>query len=178
MKNEIVANNLTAGYGQGFHFENLNLIIPSGKITSLIGANGSGKSTILKTMSRLIQPTHGEVYIDGKSIFHMNTREVAKKLAILPQSATAPEGISVEELVANGRFPHISGMRRLSVEDREIVHWAMEACNIEELSKKGSGHPFRRSKTEGLDCYGTCTKDRYSVITVVYPTGGKYPSKW
>ena len=136
MKNEIVANNLTAGYGQGFHFENLNLIIPSGKITSLIGANGSGKSTILKTMSRLIQPTHGEVYIDGKSIFHMNTREVAKKLAILPQSATAPEGISVEELVANGRFPHISGMRRLSVEDREIVHWAMEACNIEELSKR------------------------------------------
>ncbi|MDD3139297.1 MAG: ABC transporter ATP-binding protein [Lachnospiraceae bacterium] len=136
MKNAVVAESLAAGYTDGFCFKQLNLNIKQGKITTLIGANGSGKSTILKCMSRLISPKEGCVCLDGQSIFKMPTKAVAKRLALLPQNSKTPEGITVEELVENGRFPYRKNMSRMTAEDRKIVEWAMEVCNIQEFAAR------------------------------------------
>ena len=127
---ELYANGLSAGYTDGFHIRELDLSIPSGKITSLIGANGSGKSTILKALTRLIPKDQGNVYLDGKSIYQIPTKEIARKLAILPQNAQCPDALTVEELVENGRYPHRRRFGGLTAEDREVVYWAMKACGV------------------------------------------------
>ena len=127
---ELYANGLSAGYTDGFHIRELDLSIPSGKITSLIGANGSGKSTILKALTRLIPKDQGNVYLDGKPIYQIPTKEIARKLAILPQNAQCPDALTVEELVENGRYPHRRRFGGLTAEDREVVYWAMKACGV------------------------------------------------
>ncbi|MGM0710439.1 ABC transporter ATP-binding protein [Brevibacillus parabrevis] len=116
---------LDIGYGELSIVKDLNISIPSGKITALVGANGSGKSTILKTLARIMKPTGGHVFLDGKSIHQQSTKEVAKQLAILPQNPTAPDGLTVSELVTYGRFPHQKGFGSLTKEDKEIVQWAI-----------------------------------------------------
>lgn len=110
--------------------EDLNIQIPDGQITALVGANGSGKSTILKAMARIMQPTGGQVLLDGKSIHKQSTREVAKQMAILPQNPTAPEGLTVTELVSFGRFPYQKGFGSLQSEDKEMVQWAIEVTGM------------------------------------------------
>lgn len=110
--------------------EDLNIQIPDGKITALVGANGSGKSTILKAMARIMQPTGGQVLLDGKSIHKQSTREVAKQMAILPQNPTAPEGLTVTELVSFGRFPYQKGFGSLQPEDKDMVQWAIEVTGM------------------------------------------------
>ena len=127
---ELYANGLSAGYTDGFHIRELDLSIPSGKITSLIGANGSGKSTILKALTRLIPKDQGNLYLDGQSIYQIPTKEIARKLAILPQNAQCPDALTVEELVENGRYPHRRRFGGLTAEDREVVYWAMKACGV------------------------------------------------
>ncbi|MGN7454221.1 ABC transporter ATP-binding protein [Paenibacillus pasadenensis] len=114
----------------------LNLRIPQGKITALVGSNGSGKSTILKTMARLMSPQNGQVLLDGKSIHKQSTREVAKELAILPQNPTAPDGLTVQELVSYGRFPYQKGFSSMRKEDREIVAWALDATGMTEFADR------------------------------------------
>ncbi|GAK41360.1 ABC transporter ATP-binding protein [Paenibacillus urinalis] len=124
---------LSIAYEDRLIVENLNIQIPQGKITALVGANGSGKSTILKTMARLMQPKAGQVLLDGKSIHKQSTREVAKQLAILPQNPTAPEGLTVTELVSYGRFPYQKGFGSLKEEDKKMVEWAIEATGLNEF---------------------------------------------
>lgn len=109
---------------------NLNLSIPDAKITALVGANGSGKSTILKSLARIMKIKGGQVYLDGKSIHQRTTKEVAKELAILPQNPTAPEGLTVSELVSYGRFPHQKGFGSLTKEDKETISWAIEVTGM------------------------------------------------
>ncbi|MDO7906461.1 ABC transporter ATP-binding protein [Paenibacillus sp. JX-17] len=121
---------LDIAYEDRLIVQNLNISIPEGQITALVGANGSGKSTILKTMARLMQPKAGSVLLDGKSIHKQSTREVAKQLAILPQNPTAPEGLTVAELVSYGRFPYQKGFGSLKAEDRRMVEWAIEATGM------------------------------------------------
>lgn len=113
--------------------EDLNIEIPQGQITALVGANGSGKSTILKTMARIMQPKGGSVLLDGKSIHKQSTREVAKQLAILPQNPTAPEGLTVTELVSYGRFPYQKGFGSLKAEDRKMVEWAIGVTGMQDF---------------------------------------------
>lgn len=124
---------LNIAYEERLIVEDLNIEIPQGKITALVGANGSGKSTILKTMARIMQPKGGTVLLDGKSIHKQSTREVAKQLAILPQNPTAPEGLTVTELVSYGRFPYQKGFGSLKAEDRKIVEWAVEVTGMTEF---------------------------------------------
>ncbi|MCM3786108.1 ABC transporter ATP-binding protein [Neobacillus mesonae] len=124
---------LSIAYEDRLIVENLNIQIPQGKITALVGANGSGKSTILKTMARLMQPKAGSVLLDGKSIHKQSTREVAKQLAILPQNPTAPEGLTVTELVSYGRFPYQKGFGSLKADDKKMVEWAIEATGLNEF---------------------------------------------
>lgn len=100
------AKNLSAGYGEKQILKDLDLAIPSGKITAIVGANACGKSTLLKALSRLITPQHGEVVFDGRAIHRLPTKELAQRLGLLPQSPIAPEGITVMDLVSRGRHPH------------------------------------------------------------------------
>ncbi|AYK05490.1 ABC transporter ATP-binding protein [Brevibacillus laterosporus] len=128
---------LNIGYNDNLIVEDLNISLPDGKIIALVGANGSGKSTILKTMARLLKPRKGGVFLDGKSIHQQDTRKVAKDLAILPQNPVAPDGLTVEELVSYGRFPHQKGMGSMTPEDKNIVQWALEVTGINEFATRG-----------------------------------------
>lgn len=133
-------SHLDIAYEDRLIVQDLNISIPQGKITALVGANGSGKSTILKTMARILHPKGGSVLLDGKSIHKQSTREVAKQLAILPQNPTAPEGLTVYELVSYGRFPHQKGFGGLKSEDRDVINWAIEATGMNEFSDRALEH--------------------------------------
>ncbi|MGM9535881.1 MAG: ABC transporter ATP-binding protein [Intestinibacter sp.] len=141
MTNSIETKDINISYGNVDIVENLNLEIPKGKITTIIGANGCGKSTILKTIARILTAKSGEIYINSKNIKKQNSKEIAKNMAVLPQSPQAPNGLTVEELIAYGRFPHKSGFRTDKKEDKEIVDWALKATGIYE---------FRNRKIEDL----------------------------
>ncbi|MFC3798727.1 ABC transporter ATP-binding protein [Cohnella sp. GCM10012308] len=126
-------NQLSLAYGSRRIVENLNLSVPDGKITSLVGANGSGKSTILKSLARILNPQSGGVFLDGKQIHRQPTKEVAKQLAILPQNPTSPEGLTVRELISFGRYPHQRGFGTLSAEDNRMIDWALQATGMSEF---------------------------------------------
>ena len=130
------ADKVNIGYGDKMIVEGLSVEIPEGKIISLIGGNGSGKSTILKTMSRIISPNSGRIILDGKEIHTMPTKELAKKLSILPQNPESPEGLTVEELIAYGRAPYKSGFGRLNDKDIETVHWALDVTGMKEFADR------------------------------------------
>lgn len=129
-------SHLDIAYENRLIVEDLNVQIPDGQITALVGANGSGKSTILKTMARIMQPKGGSVILNGKSIHKQSTREVAKQLAILPQNPTAPEGLTVYELVSYGRFPYQKGFGSLRSEDKQVIEWAIEATGMLEFTDR------------------------------------------
>ncbi|MCI3923984.1 ABC transporter ATP-binding protein [Paenibacillus sp. TRM 82003] len=127
---------LDIAYGDRAIVDNLNITIPTGQITALVGSNGSGKSTILKTMARIMTPSQGNVFLDGKSIHRQSTKEVAKQLAILPQNPTAPDGLTVSELVAYGRFPHQKGFGTLSALDKEMIGWALRVTGMDDFAER------------------------------------------
>ena len=111
----------------------LSIVVPDGKVSVLIGPNGSGKSTALRALARLLKPTSGTVVLDGRSIHSLSTKEVARRLAILPQLLIAPESITVEDLVWFGRHPHRSSLRTPSSEDKDTVEWALEVTGSAEI---------------------------------------------
>jgi iron complex transport system ATP-binding protein len=127
------AEQLTIGYEERIIVEKLNLYIPSNQITAIIGPNGCGKSTILKTIARLHPALSGVIYLDGKMIHKTPTKEVAKKLAILPQSPEAPSGLTVYELISYGRTPYQTGFSRLSKHDCQMIDWALEVTGLTNL---------------------------------------------
>lgn len=123
----IQAENIQVAYDDRVIIEKLSTRIPSGKITTIIGANGCGKSTLLKALTRILPLQEGAIYLDGQAIAQLPTKEVAKKLALLPQVLEATEGISVYELVSYGRYPHQNGLGYLTDQDRQKINWALEA---------------------------------------------------
>ena len=136
MLSHMQAKGLSAGYNGEAVFRGLDLKIPEGSITTLIGSNGSGKSTILKTLCRIISPDSGAVYLDGEAIHRMPTKRVAQRLALLPQGAQAPAGITVGDLVEYGRFPYRSALSGLSEKDREIIQWALASTGMSSLEHR------------------------------------------
>lgn len=126
-------NGIKAGYSEKVVIEDLTIDIPLGKTTAIIGPNGCGKSTLLKSLGRILNIKKGAIYLNGKEIHGMPTKELATKLAILPQSPTAPEGLTVEELISYGRYPYQKGLGKLNEEDKKIITWALAATNLEEL---------------------------------------------
>ncbi len=131
--NSIETVNLDISYEDKVIVDKLDMQVPQGKITVIIGPNGCGKSTVLKTIGRILKPKNGIVYLNSDEIGRLSTKEVAKKMAILPQSPQAPSGLTVGELVAYGRFPHQSGLGKLKSEDKEIIAWALEVTKLSEF---------------------------------------------
>ncbi|MGJ7911018.1 ABC transporter ATP-binding protein [Neobacillus sp. LXY-1] len=117
---------LQVGYGERTIVKDLSIEIPDKKITIIIGPNGCGKSTLLKAMSRIISHQSGSIILDGVSITREDTKSLAQKLAILPQTPESAAGLTVGELVSYGRFPYQSGFGRLTKKDIEVINWAME----------------------------------------------------
>lgn len=126
----IEVKNLSIAYDESLIVDNLNVRIPEGKITTIIGPNGCGKSTILKSLGRIMKPQNGMIYINGDDIRELSTKEIAKRMAVLPQSPQSPNGLTVGELVAYGRYPHQKGFGNLTPEDKKIVSWALDATKI------------------------------------------------
>lgn len=130
--NSITTENLVVAYDENLVVDNLDMQIPQRKITSIIGPNGCGKSTVLKAVGRILNPKGGMVYLNGDDIRKLSTKEVAQKMAILPQSPQSPAGLTVGELVAYGRFPHQKGFGKLKPEDKKIIQWALEVTKLTE----------------------------------------------
>jgi len=128
------AEKVKAGYDKKTIIEDIELEIPSNKISVIIGANGCGKSTLLKTLAKLIKPSSGEIILDGKSISKIPSKQLARVLGILPQSPVVPEGITVADLIGRGRFPHQSFLSGWSKKDYEAVAEAMETMKITEFA--------------------------------------------
>lgn len=126
----INAANLSLAYDDSTIIENLSATIQAGEVTTLVGPNGCGKSTLLRGFARLLKPKMGEVLLDGKAIHQLPTKELAKQLGILPQNPRAPEGLTVYELVAQGRYPHQGFFQQWSVEDEEITREAIATTNM------------------------------------------------
>lgn len=101
------------------------------KITALIGPNGSGKSTLLKLISGVLPTSKGDISLEGKVLSHWSSNALAKKMAVLPQHNQVPVGLTVEQLVAMGRFPHLGLLGRLQPHDKERVSWALEQCQLQ-----------------------------------------------
>jgi len=128
------AEEIVAGYDNKTIIHGVSLIIPSNKISVIIGANACGKSTLLKTLSRLIKPTSGKITLDGKPISKIPSKKLARVVGLLPQSPIVPEGISVADLVGRGRFPHQSLLSGWTKKDYDAVAEAMSIMDITELA--------------------------------------------
>ncbi len=136
------AKDLTLKYDQRCVVDGLSVEIPEGRVTMIVGANACGKSTLLRGLSRLLKPAGGAVTLDGKDIHTRPARELARTLGLLPQHPTAPDGITVRDLVGRGRYPHQGFFRSWSDKDDLAVQRALEATetlalaerNVDELS--------------------------------------------
>jgi iron complex transport system ATP-binding protein len=133
-KPELRAGGLTLAYGDRVVAEDLDLAVPPGRITAIVGANACGKSTLLRALARLLAPRRGEVHLDGRALHAIPTRELARRLGILPQAPVAPEGLTVIDLVSRGRSPHQTWWRQWSRADEEAVHAALAATGTAELA--------------------------------------------
>lgn len=131
---DISARAIQVAYEQKTIIEKLDCQLKSGSMTTIIGSNGCGKSTLLKALTRILPTKKGMITLDGQAISQLPTKEVAQKMALLPQTMEATDGISVYDLVSYGRFPHQTGLGRLSLEDKEKIAWAMEATAITDFA--------------------------------------------
>ncbi|GAA3018816.1 ABC transporter ATP-binding protein [Streptosporangium longisporum] len=132
----LAAEGLTLGYGDRVVIESLDLAVPPGEVTVIVGANASGKSTLLRSLSRLLRPRAGRVVLDGKEVHRMPAKELARTLGLLPQSPVAPDGITVLDLVGRGRHPHQGIFSRWTDRDDAAVASALEATRTTELADR------------------------------------------
>ncbi|WP_144123834.1 ABC transporter ATP-binding protein [Catellatospora sichuanensis] len=132
----IRAEGLTLAYDDRTVVSDLDLQIPPGRVTVVVGANACGKSTLLRALARLMRPVHGAVLLDGRAIHSLPTRQVARQVGILPQAPVAPEGISVLDLVGRGRSPHQTWWRQWSTADEQAVAAALAATGMTDLAHR------------------------------------------
>ncbi|WP_460497301.1 ABC transporter ATP-binding protein [Glycomyces tarimensis] len=137
MPSPLVVDEATIGYGRVAISEGLTVDIPEGEFTVIIGPNACGKSTLLKALARMLKPSVGRVLLDGRDIHSQSTRSVARRLGLLPQSASAPDGITVADLVARGRYPHQGILKQWSADDEAVVAEAMAATDVADLASRG-----------------------------------------
>ena len=127
---------ITVQYDDRIISQNLSVEIPPDSFTVIVGPNACGKSTLLRTLSKIIKPSKGQVLLDGKKISSYKSKVVAQKLGLLPQSSTAPDGITVANLIAHGRYPYQNLIQQWSDEDEQAVLNAMQVTNTTALSHR------------------------------------------
>jgi iron complex transport system ATP-binding protein len=132
----LAAHHVDVGYGDRPVVHELELEVTTGAVTTVIGPNGCGKSTLLRALGRLLRPSQGMVVLDGADIASLPTREVARRLALLPQSPIAPEGLVVRDLVVRGRHPRQSWLRQWSRDDEEVVDQALAWTSMTALADR------------------------------------------
>lgn len=130
------AANVTIGYDRRVISDRLDVRIPDGSFTVIVGPNACGKSTLLRSLARLLKPVRGEVLLDGRSIAGMPSKALAREVGLLPQTSLAPDGIVVADLVSRGRYPHQKLIKQWSKEDARAVAEALEATNTTALSTR------------------------------------------
>lgn len=130
------ASGLTLRYDGGFVVEELDMRVPPGSFTAVVGPNASGKSTLLRGLARLLRPVVGTVYIDGHDIHALPSKQVARRLGLLPQDPQAPDAITVAELVGRGRFPYQRLLRQWTEADAVAVDDAMAATGVADLADR------------------------------------------
>ncbi|WYY09632.1 ABC transporter ATP-binding protein [Gordonia hydrophobica] len=132
----LAAERLSVGYDGTTIIADLDVELPTGRVTTIVGPNGCGKSTLLRTLSRLLTPSTGRVLLDGADIADSKPKHVARTLGLLPQNPVAPDGLTVSDLVSRGRHPHQSWYRQWSSEDEKAVAQAMELTSTTELADR------------------------------------------
>lgn len=133
-ESRLQAAHLAVGYGEREVIRELDLRVPDGAMTVIVGPNACGKSTLLRSMARLVRPSAGEVLLDGVPVASYGGKALARELGLLPQSPSAPDGMSVADLVARGRYPHQSLLRQWSAADERAVQEAMAAADVADLA--------------------------------------------
>lgn len=135
-ESRLVARNLHLGYDERVVVADLSLVVPDHSFTVIVGPNACGKSTLLRALARILKPAGGAVLLDGAQIATVPSKEVARKLGLLPQTSIAPDGITVADLVARGRYPHQSLLRQWSLADARVVEQVMEVTNVTHLAQR------------------------------------------
>lgn len=130
------AQGVTLSYDGLVVADDLSVDIPEGGFTAIVGPNACGKSTLLRALVRMLKPTAGSVLLDGSEITALPTKQVARRLGLLPQSSIAPDGITVGDLVSRGRHPYQRLLRQWSHEDAEAVESAMAQAGVDDLAER------------------------------------------
>ncbi|MFF7334043.1 ABC transporter ATP-binding protein [Streptomyces sp. NPDC090306] len=133
---DLRATALRLSYDNRVVVDGLDLAVPPGRITAVVGANACGKSTLLRALARLLAPRGGAVHLDGRELHSIPSRELAQRLGILPQTPVAPEGLTVVDLVNRGRSPHQTWWRQWSRADEEAVHRALASTGMTDLADR------------------------------------------
>ncbi|HIE43177.1 MAG TPA: ABC transporter ATP-binding protein, partial [Candidatus Omnitrophica bacterium] len=129
--------NLVCGYSSGFVLKGINFEVRRKEFLGIVGPNGSGKTTLLKTITKLLRPTRGQILLDGIDIERMSFKELAKKIAVVPQAINMEFGINVEEFVLLGRTPHRKALQFLETKtDEEIAQEAMRLTETDRLRER------------------------------------------
>ncbi len=133
---EINAQGLEIGYGEFVAVENMDITVKKGEITTIIGPNGSGKSTVLKALTRLLKYRKGVVHLDERDLLTFESKELARRVGVLPQRHSAPPDFKVKDLVGYGRMPYQKWYSRAGDEDKKVIEWALKATGTWELRDK------------------------------------------
>jgi len=127
---------LVVAYDGKVVVDGVDLVLPQGSFTVILGPNASGKSTVLRSLARVLKPESGDVLFDGRALGEYGSKELARKMGLLPQDAIAPEGMRVADLVSRGRYPHHSALQRWTSTDDEATRDALSATNTTELAER------------------------------------------
>lgn len=132
----LYTENVQIGYEEKLIIKNMDIQFKNNEITTIIGPNGCGKSTLLKAITRIIPHSSGSIVLDGQSIYKENTKKIAQKMAILPQTHDNVSGLTVLELVSYGRFPYQKGFGKLNNKDYDVINWALSVTNTTEFKNR------------------------------------------
>ncbi|MFG2286602.1 ABC transporter ATP-binding protein [Streptomyces sp. NPDC048595] len=135
-ESRLTARGLTLAYEERTVVEDLDLDVPHGRVTVIVGPNACGKSTLLRALGRLLKPRQGAVLLDGEDLGRIPTRTIAQSVGLLPQTPVAPEAITVADLVSRGRQPHQRWWQQWSEEDERAVTGAMERTDVAQLAER------------------------------------------